>query len=98
MGAMIFGDRREAGRELAKALITRVYTRQDTLVLGIPRGGLVVADEVAKALSAPLDVIITRKLELLTNPNLALVRWLMGNISRSLTKTWRVRWVRTKTI
>jgi len=62
MKTMMFGDRREAGRQLGTALMGRNYTGQDTLVLGIPRGGLVVADEVAKALSATLDVIIARKL------------------------------------
>ena len=50
------------GHQLAKALIRRGYMGQGTLVLGIPRGGLVIADEVAKALSATLDVIIAREL------------------------------------
>jgi putative phosphoribosyl transferase len=62
MKETVFFDRREAGRQLGAALIKRGYTGKETLVLGIPRGGLVVADEVAKALSAPLDVIIARKL------------------------------------
>jgi len=72
MEAMIFKDRREAGRELAVALVRRGHTGRDTLVLGIPRGGLVVADEVAKALSAPLDVIITRKLRAPYQPELGI--------------------------
>ena len=72
MEAMIFGDRREAGRQLAKALITRGYIGHGTLVLGIPRGGLVVADEVAKALSATLDVIIARKLRAPYQPELGI--------------------------
>jgi len=69
---IIFGDRREAGRQLAKALIRRDYKDQDTLVLGIPRGGLVVADEVAKTLSATLDVIIARKLRAPYHPELGI--------------------------
>jgi len=71
-GTIIFGDRREAGRQLAKALIRRDYKDQDTLVLGIPRGGLVVADEVAKTLSATLDVIIARKLRAPYHPELGI--------------------------
>ena len=72
MEAIVFKDRREAGRQLAKALARRGYKGQDTLVLGIPRGGLVVADEVAKALSATLDVIIARKLRAPYQPELGI--------------------------
>jgi putative phosphoribosyl transferase len=58
---MIFADRAEAGRRLAAEL--REYTgRAGVLVLGIPRGGVVVAAEVAEALGAPLDVFLSRKL------------------------------------
>jgi putative phosphoribosyl transferase len=58
---MIFADRAEAGRELASHL--RSYTnRDDVIVLGTPRGGVPVALEVAKALAAPLDVFVLRKL------------------------------------
>ena len=66
MKTIIFENRREAGRQLAMALINRGYKGENTLVLGIPRGGLVVADEVAKALSAILEVIIARKLRSLS--------------------------------
>lgn len=69
---MIFKNRREAGRQLATALIKRGYMGKNTLVLGIPRGGLVVADEVAKALSATLDVIIARKLRAPYQPELGI--------------------------
>ncbi|RPJ04492.1 MAG: phosphoribosyltransferase [Deltaproteobacteria bacterium] len=69
---MIFRDRREAGRQLAAALTRRGYTGKGTLVLGIPRGGLVVADEVARALSATLDVIIARKLRAPYQPELGI--------------------------
>jgi len=72
MEGIIFRDRREAGRQLADALIKLGYMGQDPLVLGIPRGGLVVADEVAKALSATLDVIIARKLRAPYQPELGI--------------------------
>ena len=56
-----FRDRVEAGRMLAKALRDYV-NRQDVLILALPRGGLPVAYEVAKALDAPLDIFLVRKL------------------------------------
>jgi putative phosphoribosyl transferase len=58
---MIFSDRREAGRKLAERL--RGYAnRKDVVVLGIPRGGVPVAFEVAKTLQVPLDILLLRKL------------------------------------
>src|SRR5436305_989971 len=57
---MVFQDRAEAGRELAKRL-ERYANRSDVLVLGLPRGGVPVAFEVARALSAPLDVFVVRR-------------------------------------
>jgi putative phosphoribosyl transferase len=55
-----FRDRREAGRRLAEVLED---TRSaNPVVLGIPRGGVVVADEVASVLDAPLEVLVVRKL------------------------------------
>jgi putative phosphoribosyl transferase len=56
-----FSDRREAGRVLADALSAYRGT-PDLLVLGLPRGGVPVAWEVASALHAPLDVFVVRKL------------------------------------
>ncbi len=56
-----FRDRQDAGRHLAVRL-SDLEGRNDVLVLGIPRGGVPVAYEVAKALEAPLDVIVVRKL------------------------------------
>lgn len=58
---MTFADRAEAGRRLVARLGSYVG-RGDVLVLGIPRGGVVVAAEVAQALGAPLDVFLSRKL------------------------------------
>lgn len=56
-----FRDRVEAGRELARRL--QGYAgRDDVVVLGLPRGGVPVAAEVARALEAPLDVFVVRKL------------------------------------
>ena len=56
-----FRDRSEAGRELAARLAAYAH-RRDLLVLALPRGGVPVAFEVAKALQAPLDVFLVRKL------------------------------------
>lgn len=58
---MIFTNRSEAGRSLAWRL-TKYADRHDVVVLGIPRGGVPVAFEVAEVLHAPLDVFLLRKL------------------------------------
>jgi len=64
-----FADRADAGRHLAEAL--RIYRRQDVVVLGLPRGGIPVAYEVATELGAPLDVLVVRKLGVPSQPELA---------------------------
>jgi len=56
-----FHDRRDAGRRLA-GLLAHYRERPDVIVLGLPRGGVPVAFEVAQALGAPLDVFVVRKL------------------------------------
>jgi putative phosphoribosyl transferase len=58
---MIFADRSEAGRKLASRL-RKYANREDVMVLGIPRGGVPVAFEVAASLGVPLDVFVLRKL------------------------------------
>jgi putative phosphoribosyl transferase len=63
-------DRAEAGRVLSASL--KQYKGRDVLVLGIPRGGVPVAAEVAKALEAELDVIVARKLGAPGQPELAI--------------------------
>lgn len=70
MGQVIFRDRTEAGRKLAAALMG--YKGKDVVVLAIPRGGVVVASEVAKALGAPLDIVVTRKIEAPGEPEYAI--------------------------
>lgn len=68
---MIFKDRKSAGQLLVKRL-TEYKNKQDTIVLGIPRGGVVVAYEVARVLNLPLDVVITRKIGAPSQKELAL--------------------------
>src|ERR1700731_693599 len=61
MSDRVFRDRRDAGRALA-GLLGHYRGRDDVVVLGLPRGGVPVAFEVAAALAAPLDVFVVRKL------------------------------------
>lgn len=72
MDDIIFKDRRDAGQQLAATLIKRGYHKEPLVVLGIPRGGVVVAAEVARELSAPLDIIIARKLRAPAQPELGI--------------------------
>lgn len=73
---MQFHDRREAGRVLADRL-SEYSNRSDVVVLGLPRGGVPVAFEVAQSLGAPLDVLVVRKLGLPGHEELA-----MGAVAR----------------
>jgi putative phosphoribosyl transferase len=68
--ALIFRNRVEAGRRLAERL--QHLSGRDVVVLGLPRGGVPVAYEVAQALHAPLDVIVVRKLGVPFQPELAM--------------------------
>jgi putative phosphoribosyl transferase len=68
--AEVFTNRYDAGKQLAKRL---AYLRDDdVVVLGLPRGGVPVAAEVAKMLHAPLDVIVVRKLGVPFQPELGM--------------------------
>ena len=67
---MVFADRDEAGRRLAARL--RHLRGEPVVVLGLPRGGVPVAFQVAQALGAPLDVIIVRKLGVPFQPELGM--------------------------
>ena len=67
---MSFRDRADAGRRLADRLSH--LRGEQVLVLGLPRGGVPVAFEVARALGAPLDVIVVRKLGVPWQPELAM--------------------------
>jgi putative phosphoribosyl transferase len=65
----MFRDRVDAGRRLATLLAG--YRGEDAVVLGIPRGGVVTAAEVARELALPLDVVVVRKLGAPGNPEFA---------------------------
>jgi putative phosphoribosyl transferase len=69
---MRFRDREEAGRLLAGAVRRAGLGAADAVVLGLPRGGVPVASEVARDLGAPLDVIVVRKLGVPFQPELAM--------------------------
>jgi predicted phosphoribosyltransferase len=67
----VFSNRAQAGRQLAEALVAHRPV-PPLLVLGLPRGGVPVAFEVARRLSAPLDVLIVRKVGMPGQPELAI--------------------------
>lgn len=67
---VLFANRRAGGRELATLL--RALASDDTVVLGLPRGGVPVAFEIARELNAPLDVLVVRKLGAPGFPELAM--------------------------
>jgi putative phosphoribosyl transferase len=69
---MVFADRVDAGRRLAGVDAIQALPRDDLVVLGLPRGGVIVAAEVARALGVPLDVIVVRKLGAPRQPELAM--------------------------
>src|SRR5260221_6589873 len=75
---MYFLNRKEAGQKLAERLAKEDY--KDTLVLGLARGGVPVAYEVAQELHAPLDVLVVRKIGIPWNPELAMGALTLGTI------------------
>jgi putative phosphoribosyl transferase len=75
----ILHDRFHAGRLLAKELVTYA-NHPNVIVLGLPRGGVVVAFEIAKALNLQLDVCVVRKLGFPKQPELAMGAIAMGGI------------------
>jgi len=67
---MAFRDRKDAGEQLAAKLIH--LKDHDPVVLALPRGGVAVAFEIARALGAPLDIVLVRKIGVPWQPELAL--------------------------
>lgn len=89
----MFKDREEAGRELAARLVA--LGLHDPVVLALPRGGVPVAAEVAKALDAPLDLIIVRKVGAPGNPELAVAAIVDGDppdivLNREIVEAYRL--------
>jgi len=70
MGYRIYEDRRDAGRSMVPQI--RRCMLKEPIVLGLPRGGIPVAYEIASAIDAPLDVLVVRKLGAPLHPELAL--------------------------
>src|SRR5271155_4181976 len=67
---VVFRDRVDAGRRLAEQLKGLYFGHDEIVILGLPRGGVPVAFEVAQILGSPLDVIVVRKLGLPFQPEL----------------------------
>jgi putative phosphoribosyl transferase len=87
----VFVDRADAGRQLGERLqhLRRPDAAADFVVLGLPRGGVQVAAEVAAALDAPLDVIVVRKLGVPSMPELAMGAIGEGDVRIVLPETVR---------
>lgn len=68
---MFFRDRREAGEKLAEALV-KYKDSAETVVLGLPRGGVVVAAQISRRLNLPLDIVVPRKIGAPGNPEYAI--------------------------
>src|SRR5215471_11367935 len=79
LAARVFADRAAAGAALAREMQHRSL-QPPVLVLALPRGGVPVAYEVARALAAPLDVMLVRKIGMPGQPELAIGAIASGNI------------------
>jgi putative phosphoribosyl transferase len=79
METKLYEDRHDAGRRLAP-LLSGFAGAADTLVLGLPRGGVVVAYEIAEALDLPLDVLVVRKLGFPSHPEFAMGAIASGDV------------------
>ncbi|MDX8535592.1 phosphoribosyltransferase [Mesorhizobium sp. VK25A] len=89
----MFRDRQEAGQMLADELAK--LTLQDPVVLALPRGGVPVAAQIAKALKAPLDLVIVRKVGAPDNPELAVAAIVDGEppdvvLNREIVEAYRL--------
>jgi putative phosphoribosyl transferase len=87
-----FFDRSEAGRRLAENL--RVYVdRDEVLVLALPRGGVPVGAEIAKALKVPLDIFVVRKLRFPNHVDLTIGAVASGDVrltNRDVAEAWQI--------
>jgi predicted phosphoribosyltransferase/predicted alpha/beta-hydrolase family hydrolase len=81
-GSIVYANRVAAGRMLARRLISQAHA--DVVVLGIPRGGVPVAKEVAEVLGAPLDIIVVRKLGAPCQPELGIGAVVDGDHPRAI--------------
>jgi putative phosphoribosyl transferase len=79
---IVYSTREQAGRMLARRLMP--HAAHDVVVLGVPRGGLPVAKEVADALGAPLDVVVVRKLGAPGQPELGIGAVVDGDHPRAI--------------
>ena len=68
---MIFKNRLEAGQKLAEKLI-KYKDQKNILVIGLPRGGLILAQEIAKKINSSLDIVVPRKIGAPNNPEFAI--------------------------
>jgi putative phosphoribosyl transferase len=89
----MFEDRRDAGRQLARKLGSRAGS--DCVVVGLPRGGIVIAEEIAAALGAALDVVVVRTLRAPGDPERAIGALVAGTppdvaLDEEAIATWEV--------
>jgi len=75
---MIFKDRHDAGKQLAKTLL-KYKSKKDVVVIGIPRGGVEVAFDTAKTLKVTLGIIVTKKIPHPNEPEFAIGAVSLGN-------------------